>query len=170
MSNFTKSESNDETVLLCKVHYFQRFREGGSYLGGDKFRVKADRDVRDSSNTTPVPASESNSPVPSSTTPANDTVFALPKAVVEEKKTVADEAAPVHTEAPAVEGPVAETEIAEAPAASEETVVEAEPVAEAATAEADAEGRSTPDNEEVEPEVQDSAEKLTLEEIPASDD
>lgn len=64
ISNFTKNETPGETVLLCKTHYFKRFHEGGklhcyffvirnihplfrvgSYLGGDKFQVKADRDV-----------------------------------------------------------------------------------------------------------------------------
>jgi hypothetical protein len=64
ISNFTKNESPDETVLLCKTHYFKRFREGGKhfhtiscyfrylisfslgqYLGGDKYQVKAERDI-----------------------------------------------------------------------------------------------------------------------------
>jgi hypothetical protein len=45
-SNFTKNETQDETVLLCKIHYFKRFHEGGSYLGGEKFRVKSDRDMK----------------------------------------------------------------------------------------------------------------------------
>jgi hypothetical protein len=182
MSNFTKSESNDETVLLCKVHYFKRFHEGGSYLGGDKFKVKADRDVRGSSNATPVPTSESNSPVPSSTPTVNETVFALPKAAVEEKKAVAAEVAPVVqpetatvAEAPAVEEPVAETDVVEAEVAvaSEETVADAEPVAEAASPEdvdEAAADSSTPDTGDAESDLQDSAEKLTLEEIPASDD
>jgi hypothetical protein len=179
MSNFTKSESNDETVLLCKVHYFKRFHEGGSYLGGDKFRVKADRDVKDSSNTTPVPTSESNSPVLSSTLAVHDTVFALPKPAVEEKKAVAAEVVPMQAE-PAVitepsteEAPVAVKKVAEAAVASEETVTDSEPAAEAATPEdgddaaADA---TTPDSGDADSELQDSADKLTLEEIPASDD
>lgn len=46
ISNFTKNESEDQTVLLCKIHYFKRFHEGGSYLGGDKFRVKSTRDLK----------------------------------------------------------------------------------------------------------------------------
>lgn len=46
ISNFTKNESADQTVLLCKTHYFKRFHEGGSYLGGDKFQVKATRDIQ----------------------------------------------------------------------------------------------------------------------------
>lgn len=46
ISNFTKNESSDQTVLLCKIHYFKRFHEGGSYLGGEKFRVKSTRDLK----------------------------------------------------------------------------------------------------------------------------
>ena len=46
ISNFTKNESNDQTVLLCKIHYFKRFHEGGSYLGGEKFRVMSTRDMK----------------------------------------------------------------------------------------------------------------------------
>ena len=46
ISNFTKNESSDQTVLLCKIHYFKRFHEGGSYLGGEKFRVKSTRDMK----------------------------------------------------------------------------------------------------------------------------
>jgi hypothetical protein len=46
ISNFTKHESPSETILLCKTHYFKRFHEGGSYLGGDRFHNKAARDVQ----------------------------------------------------------------------------------------------------------------------------
>lgn len=46
LSNFTKNEAEDQTLLLCKIHYFKRFHEGGSYVGGDKYRVKSDRDVQ----------------------------------------------------------------------------------------------------------------------------
>ena len=46
LSNFTKNESNDLTSLLCKTHYFKRFHEGGSYVGGDKFRTKSQRDIQ----------------------------------------------------------------------------------------------------------------------------
>ena len=45
ISNFTKNESSDQTVLLCKIHYFKRFHEGGSYLGGDKYQKTAQRDA-----------------------------------------------------------------------------------------------------------------------------
>ena len=46
LSNFTKNESNDQTMLLCKIHYFKRFHEGGSYVGGDKYRTKSQRDIQ----------------------------------------------------------------------------------------------------------------------------
>jgi hypothetical protein len=46
ISNFTKDVTSDKTTLLCKTHYFKRFREGGSYLGGEKFAVKAVRDIQ----------------------------------------------------------------------------------------------------------------------------
>lgn len=45
ISNFCKNESGDQTILLCKTHYFKRFHEGGSYLGGDKFAKTATRDA-----------------------------------------------------------------------------------------------------------------------------
>lgn len=46
ISNFTKSEVDGALTLLCKVHYFKRFKEGGSYVGGEKFQVKSTRDVQ----------------------------------------------------------------------------------------------------------------------------
>lgn len=46
IANFTKHESPTETILLCKTHYFKRFHEGGSYIGGDRFHNKALRDVQ----------------------------------------------------------------------------------------------------------------------------
>jgi hypothetical protein len=42
LSNFTKCD----TVLYCKTHYFKRFHEEGSYLGGNKFENKNPRDVK----------------------------------------------------------------------------------------------------------------------------
>lgn len=41
LSNFTK---NGAASLLCKTHYFKRFHEEGSYVGGDKYEHKAPRD------------------------------------------------------------------------------------------------------------------------------
>ena len=35
LSNF--SSNPDKTLLLCKTHYLKRFKEGGSYLGDEKF-------------------------------------------------------------------------------------------------------------------------------------
>ena len=40
LSNFAKDDSPEKLTLLCKTHYFKRFREGGKYLGGDKFEKK----------------------------------------------------------------------------------------------------------------------------------
>lgn len=45
LSNFAKHESGDKIVLLCKTHYFRRFREGGAYLGGEKFAKKQNREI-----------------------------------------------------------------------------------------------------------------------------
>ncbi len=45
LANFCKNETEGSFVLLCKTHYFKRFHEGGSYLGGEKFQVKNPRDA-----------------------------------------------------------------------------------------------------------------------------
>ena len=37
LANFCKFE----TTLFCKTHYFKRFKEEGSYLGGDKYAQKS---------------------------------------------------------------------------------------------------------------------------------
>jgi len=39
IANFTKSGD----TLLCKTHYFKRFNEQGTYLGGEKFSQQSDR-------------------------------------------------------------------------------------------------------------------------------
>jgi hypothetical protein len=57
-SNFTKNEADDQTTLLCKIHYFKRFNETGSYGGGEKFRVKSMRDMKPVNPLTPVNSSE----------------------------------------------------------------------------------------------------------------
>eukprot|EP01039_Chlorochromonas_danica_P001516 gene1516-1651_t len=46
ISNFSKHETEEGVILLCKTHYFKRFREEGAYLGGEKYHVKATRDVQ----------------------------------------------------------------------------------------------------------------------------
>ena len=38
LSNFTKNETKDNFTLLCKTHYFQRFRENGNYPGAEQFQ------------------------------------------------------------------------------------------------------------------------------------
>ena len=52
LSNFTKNNIEGKTVLLCKTHYFKRFHEEGSYVGGDKYEKKAPRDGGVSVDTT----------------------------------------------------------------------------------------------------------------------
>jgi hypothetical protein len=58
LSNFSKNESNDQTLLLCKIHYFKRFHEGGSYIGGEKYAKMQTREInaekRSSLTTVPV--------------------------------------------------------------------------------------------------------------------
>jgi hypothetical protein len=80
LSNFTKSGD----TLLCKTHYFKRFKEEGNYLGGEKFDQKSSRGnattfaptAPQPSPTAPPPASaappasvapSSSAPAPSST-------------------------------------------------------------------------------------------------------
>ena len=77
--NFCKNESvSGEFVLLCKVHYFKRFHEGGSYLGGDKFNVKNTRDFKDGTAIgTPT------SPSPAATPAASLTAFSVDQLVKE---------------------------------------------------------------------------------------
>jgi hypothetical protein len=39
-----KSDSGEnQTLLLCKTHYIQRFKEGGHYVGEEKFHSKSSR-------------------------------------------------------------------------------------------------------------------------------
>ena len=38
LSNFTKNETKDNFTLLCKIHYFKRFRENGNYPGAEQFQ------------------------------------------------------------------------------------------------------------------------------------
>jgi hypothetical protein len=47
LSNFVKNDGGEsgEFLLLCKIHHLKRFHEQGSYIGADKFRVKAERDI-----------------------------------------------------------------------------------------------------------------------------
>jgi hypothetical protein len=72
ISNFTKSEVEGATLLLCKTHYFKRFKEGGAYVGGEKFQVKNARDVQASSRR----ASLESGSLPTVTTTTTDTTTA----------------------------------------------------------------------------------------------
>ena len=58
LGNFTKCES----TLLCKTHYFKRFHEEGSYLGGDKFQNKSERDQKALSRDDIIVASSTDVP------------------------------------------------------------------------------------------------------------
>ena len=49
LSNFTKCD----TVLYCKTHYFKKFHEEGSYVGGDKYENKNPRDMKGGGITVP---------------------------------------------------------------------------------------------------------------------
>ena len=70
LANFTKCDS----VLLCKTHYFQRFHEQGTYLGGDKFENKSTRDSIRLGGGVPVGTTPS---LPSSAPPAEPVNIAL---------------------------------------------------------------------------------------------
>ena len=113
ISNFTKNESSEQTVLLCKIHYFKRFREGGSYLGGEKFKVKADRDIRGPS---PIPTqSTTSSAVDSPASNTGGTVFKLKK--IDSPYRVAESATVDTTATPASEASMEAT----TPAAAEDS-------------------------------------------------
>ena len=46
IENFSKSESDGNVTLYCTTHYLKRFGEaGGSYLNGNKFTKKSERDT-----------------------------------------------------------------------------------------------------------------------------
>lgn len=148
ISNFTKNESNDQTVLLCKIHYFKRFHEGGSYLGGEKFRIMSTRDMKPVS----LPPKTEASPT-QGVEEAQTSVQAL-KTVFNVTKTEAT--------APAVVAPIPDIKVAEAeseivPNETEDTTASADDndnSGDAATSES-----PVPDaEEEVAAEVEDSQE------------
>jgi hypothetical protein len=161
VSNFTKNESSDQTVLLCKTHYFKRFHEGGSYLGGDKFKVKADRDVKSSS---PAPLSHVSSSAPS---PA-DHVFTRTKLATTPTSAhapIEPEVQPQKLEDATVETPeqrLATEDATAAPDADEVTTPKSVNSEGFTGDEADGADIITDDQEPVEP--------LVLQEIAASDD
>ena len=72
LSNFTMCG----TVLYCKTHYFKRFHEEGSYLGGDKYENKNPRDSKNGggvaipqSPTSTNPDDKANPPVETNSKP-----------------------------------------------------------------------------------------------------
>jgi len=57
LSNFAKNESAEgSTLLLCKTHYLKRFKEGGAYLGDEKFKKTRKGKPADGSEQPPPPA------------------------------------------------------------------------------------------------------------------
>jgi hypothetical protein len=59
LSNFTKAPDN---TLLCKTHYFKRFREEGNYIGGEQFQRKGTADLRKALSPTADAAEASTEP------------------------------------------------------------------------------------------------------------
>jgi hypothetical protein len=114
ISNFTKNESPDQTVLLCKIHYFKRFHEGGSYLGGDKFRVKSARDMKPVNPDGLTPVSGSSSPVPATSEPSSSTPepLVIPSVFKSASSKSVSFPSPVPVKAPS---PVVAAEVEEAP-------------------------------------------------------
>lgn len=47
LNNFVKNDPGEsgEYILLCKTHHLKRFHEQGSYIGAEKYRIKAERDI-----------------------------------------------------------------------------------------------------------------------------
>lgn len=78
ISNFTKGEQDGQLILLCKTHYFKRFKEGGSYVGGEKFQVKASRDLQASSRrgSSTTDSSSAAAPTTATTGPIDDSAAA----------------------------------------------------------------------------------------------
>lgn len=177
VSNFTKNESSEQTILLCKIHYFKRFHEGGSYLGGDKFKVKADRDLK--------PSTSAQNPVSSSsTTSADATVFpgvkvgnftsptkASPPVPAKKDDTVAEPVATAVVSEPAAPVVVAEAEVPTLVQAAEEptSVQSTEEEAGALVSEQSVDSSEQAHDADVSG-VQDSVGDLVLQEIPTSED
>jgi hypothetical protein len=63
LSNFVKHETEAEVLLLCKTHHLKRFHEQGSYLGAEKFKKAADRDIAAlAKDPSLVPPAKTNTP------------------------------------------------------------------------------------------------------------
>ena len=89
LSNFTKCD----TALLCKTHYFKRFHEEGSYVGGDKYENKNPRDSKSGGSCIPAPtphvARPVSTPVTASTTSSSVNVSKLASSMNDANKTPA---------------------------------------------------------------------------------
>lgn len=100
LSNFCKFEK----TLFCKTHYFKRFKEEGSYLGGEKYAQKSGGAyvTKDSSF---VPKESSS----------NQTAAAAPTSGVDDAEIPSDNAPPAEAEVPEAEEPTNTSETVEAP-------------------------------------------------------
>lgn len=78
ISNFTKGEQDGQLILLCKTHYFKRFKEGGSYVGGEKFQVKASRDLQASSRRSSLAEPSPSTVTASTSAPSTSSSSAAP--------------------------------------------------------------------------------------------
>lgn len=76
LSNFTKNEADGVVTLLCKTHYFKRFHEQGSYLGGDKFQVKNPRDQHAGAPPAPTASSAPAAATPETSEAASGGAYA----------------------------------------------------------------------------------------------
>jgi hypothetical protein len=155
ISNFCKNENEGKVTLLCKTHYFKRFHEGGAYIGGDKFQVKATRDVQAtrrsslggvSADAVPPSPSKEAEVAP----PAAPEAEAVPTPAPEPEPTPAPAAVELEPEATPAES-TTEAEpapVEEIPAAEETATTEETPVAEAT--EEQTEAQAAPAGEQTE--------------------
>eukprot|EP01036_Dinobryon_divergens_P026481 gene26481-35140_t len=55
LSNFVKNTTENNSLLLCKIHYMKRFHEGGQYIGGEKYGKKTETEKRGPSTVSITP-------------------------------------------------------------------------------------------------------------------
>ena len=123
LSNFTKNESGDETILLCKIHYFKRFHEEGSYLGSEKFQksstsptafslsASASMEEKEKTTAAAIPATITEKVEAVSLADAAESTTSSAEAAVEGKKAGGEEKSKAVDE---IEAPVEEEEKKEA--------------------------------------------------------
>jgi hypothetical protein len=131
IQNFTKSG----TTLFCKTHYFKKFNEEGTYLGGDKYNHKsapgayvAKKTNFTSNDDEPAPVSRTAAAPPPIAVSTESRETEAPVAVVAEaevgpESVVVEVSEAVETvDAPA---PAATTGVAESPVEAEESATSA---------------------------------------------